>query len=328
MTKNYPIATVFGGTGFVGTQIVRELASRGIMVKVATRVPERAYFLRPCGVVGQVVPFACNYSDAHSVAEAVKGSDYVVNCIGILFEKGKRVTFEKAHVDTSAAIAKACAEQKVSRFVHISALACDKGSSKYAKTKLAGEKAVLSNFPAASILRPSVIFGEDDEFFNMFAEMSRYLPFLPLIGGGKTKFQPVFVGDVADAAMECLFTPKVRAQHDPQGRVYELGGPDVVTFKDIYNIMFTYTRRKRPLVTLPWGVAKVQASFMGLLPKPPLTRDQVESLKTDNVVSENAYTFDTLGLQPKSMDLILPTYLETYRPGGRFSSVGRSTGKA
>tara|TARA_B100001989_G_C24550931_1_gene474649 strand:- start:4850 stop:5809 length:960 start_codon:yes stop_codon:yes gene_type:complete len=307
--------TVFGGTGFVGSQIIRELADRDFLVKVATRVPERAYDLKPCGFVGQIVPFACNYSDDHSIADAVKGSDYVVNCIGILFERGKRSTFKKAHVETPTAIAKACADQGVERFVHISALGCDAGISNYAKTKLEGEKAIREAFPAATILRPSVIFGQEDNFFNMFAHLARFVPFLPLIGGGKTKFQPVFVGDVADAAIYGLTEKTGKAK----GKTYELGGPDIVDFKEIYQKLFKYTGRERSLVSLPFSLAKFEAMFLSLLPNPLLTPDQVESLKTDVIVADDALSFKDMDIHPKSMDIILPMYLKAYRAGGRFS---------
>lgn len=315
MAHNDKIATVFGGTGFVGRQIIRELAARGITVKVATRIPESAYFLKPYGAVGQIVPITCNYGDSQSVHAAVKNADYVVNCIGILFEKGKKSKFQKAHVDVPAIIAKACADEKVKSFVHISALGCNIGTSKYAKSKLEGETAVLSNFAKVTILRPSVIFGEDDNFFNMFAELARYMPFLPLIGGGETRFQPVYVGDVADAAVKALLVsgPKYK------GRIYQLGGPDVVSFKDIYHKLFAYTARPRRLVNLPFCVAKFEAGFLSLLPKPLLTPDQVESLKTDNIVEESAVGFETFDITPTSMDVILPQYLERYCAGGFFS---------
>ncbi|MGH1404743.1 MAG: complex I NDUFA9 subunit family protein [Alphaproteobacteria bacterium] len=315
MAYKNQIATVFGGSGFVGCQIVRELAAKGFTVKIATRVPERANALKPCGAVGQVVPVLCDYSDAHSVREAVKNADYVVNCIGILFEKGKRRRFQNAHVDIPAMIAKSCADEGVSRFVHISALGCDTGTSKYAKSKSEGEEAVLANFPSATVLRPSVIFGADDNFFNMFAEMSRYVPVLPLIGGGKTKFQPVFVGDVADCVMAALTSDGY------QGKVYQLGGADVVSLHEIYELLFEHTGRKRSCVSLPFSLAKVQASFLSLLPKPPLTPDQVESLKTDNIVDEKGLNMQHLGVEPTSMDLILPSYLESYQSGGSLSNV-------
>lgn len=315
MNMKNKIATVFGGTGFVGRQVVRELAARGVIIKVATRVPERAYFLKPDGAVGQIVPFICDYSDEKSLAAAIEGSDFVINCIGILFEKGKHRKFNKIHTDLPVAIAALCAQSGVSRLVHISALGVDQGTSKYAKTKLEGEKGVLANFPKATILRPSVIFGEDDSFFNMFAEMARYAPVLPLIGGGKTKFQPVYVGDVARAVMAALENPQT------QGQIYELGGPEVLSFQEIYERLFRYTGRKRCLVSLPYGLAKVQASFMSVLPQPPLTPDQVESLKTDTIVSPAAQGLADLGVSPTALDVILPTYLKRYRVGGRFAEL-------
>ncbi len=315
---NYKTATVFGGTGFIGTQVVRELAKKGVTVKVATRVPERAYFLRTCGVVGQIVPFPCDYGDAESVAQAVKGSDFVVNCIGILYERYRK-QFEKIHTDLPALIAASCAKQGAERFVHISSLGAERSHSKYAKTKLAGEQAVLKNFPHVTILRPSVVFGEDDEFFNMFAKMAQILPALPLIGGGHTKFQPVFVGDVADAVMAAFCRPAL-GQDNPQGKIYELGGPDILSLKEVYETLFEYTGLHPALISVPFGLAKLQASVLSLLPKPLLTRDQVESLKTDNVVSETALTLSDLGISPQALDLILPHYLELYRPGGRFAN--------
>ena len=311
MPNDYKTATVFGGTGFLGTQIVRELAARDYIVKVATRVPERAYFLKPCGAVGQVVPFACNYSDDESLAAAVKGSDVVVNCIGILFESAKQ-SFEALHEKLPARIAKAVSAAGVETFVHISALGVEESTSKYAKSKLAGEKALLAAFPNASILRPSVIFGEDDNFFNMFASMAKVLPALPLIGGGQTKFQPVFVGDVADAVMACLESDAAK------GQIYALGGPEVLSFEEIYKKLFEYTGQERLLLPLPFGAAKVQAFFMGILPNPPLTRDQVESLKYDNVVKSGEKTLADLGVSATNLDLILPQYLMRYRRGGRF----------
>ena len=316
MTMEQKIATIFGGTGFVGEQVVRELAHAGYRIKVATRVPERAYFLRPCGSVGQVVPFFCDYSDDASIENAVSGADVVVNGIGILYQK-KRGGFKRAHVAVPEAIAKACKKQGVSRFVHISALGCDKGKSVYAKTKRDGEQAVKKAFPDVTILRPSVIFGPGDNFFNMFAELSRFLPCLPLIGGGKTLFQPVYVGDVADAVMAALSLPD-KGKDGPCGQVYELGGPEILSFKELYQRMFTYTNRPRALVSLPYGLAKIQATFMSLLPKPLLTPDQVESLKTDNIVDKKAKGLRDLGVEPTGMSMILPGYLGVYCPGGRF----------
>ena len=315
MSKAQKIATVFGGTGFVGRQVVRELAKAGYVIKVATRVPERAYFLKPCGAVGQVVPYQCDYSDQKSIAAAVKGADVVVNSIGILFERGKVRTFDTVHRQIPEYIAKACKAAKTENFIHISALGIEESGSQYAASKVAGEKAIKSACKQAVILRPSVIFGEDDDFFNMFAEMARLMPALPLIGGGKTLFQPVFVGDVADSVMASIDNP------DARGEVFELGGPEVVSFKEIYQRLFAYTGQKRCLMSIPFPLAKVQAAFLSLLPKPLLTGDQVESLKTDSIVSENAKGLSDLGVTASGMDVILPTYLESYRPGGRFAEV-------
>ncbi len=312
MNGTRKIATVFGGTGFVGRQIVRMLAAEGYTVKIATRLPERAYFLQPCGRPGQIVPTLCNYNQNESIAATIKDSAFVVNCVGLLFEK-KKGAFAQMHTALPAFIAKACADAGVKRFVQISALGVDKATSRYAKTKLAGEDAVLTNFPHATILRPSVIFGPGDTFFNMFAKLAGVMPCLPLIGGGKTRFQPVYVGDVATATLAALTRP------DTQGRIYELGGPEILTFKEIYARLFSYTQRKRTLVSLPFGIAKIQATFLGVLPTPPLTRDQVESLKTDNVVDDKALTLEDLGVTPTALDTVLPTYLARYRPGGRFA---------
>ncbi len=311
------VAAIFGGTGFIGRHVVQNLARAGYTVKVITRVPERAYFLRPCGTVGQIVPFACDYSDAAGIAAAAEGADVVINCIGILYEK-KKGDFERAHVAISEAIAQACRKAGVHRLVHISSLSCDRGTSRYAESKKRGEAAVQRAFPAVTILRPSVVFGPEDEFFNMFAGLARYLPVLPLIGGGKTKFQPVYVGDVAAAVMAAL------ARADAPGEVYELGGPETLDFRQIYEQLFACTGRRRALLSLPFGIAKIQASFLSLLPKPPLTRDQVESLKTDNIVTPGAKTLDDLGIGPTGMSLILPAYLEHYRPGGHFGDKKRA----
>lgn len=320
MPAHKKTACIFGGTGFIGRQIVRELARLGCIVKVATRVPESAYFLKTSGSVGQIVPFHCNYSDPESIRKAAEGCDYVVNTIGLLYEKGRNRKFQKAHVDVARNIAQACASEKVKRFVHISALGVDKAKSKYARTKLEGEKEVLKAFPDATILRPSVVFGAEDNFFNMFAQMMNILPPLaplPLIGGGNTKFQPVFVGDVADAVIKSLTISDI-APGNPKGAIYELGGPEVVTFKEIFGILFEHTKRKRPLLPTPWPVAKMQGAFLSLLPSPLLTMDQVESLKTDNIVSEDAQNFKDLDIDPKAMASILPTYLGRFQPGGRF----------
>ncbi|MEZ5918394.1 MAG: complex I NDUFA9 subunit family protein [Alphaproteobacteria bacterium] len=317
MSHQNPTATIFGGTGFVGRQIVRELASRGFTVKIATRAPESAYFLKPCGTVGQIVPLAVNYADPESIARALSNTDIAVNCIGILYEK-RRGAFNRVHTELAGRIAQACRDQGVRRLVHISALGVDQAHSRYARTKLAGEQAVLDAFPTATILRPGVIFGPDDHFFNKFAELSRYLPALPLIGGGKTRLQPVYVGDVADAAIAAIEKPT----KDVQGHIFELGGPDIVTFRDVYEKMFAATGRRRRLVSLPFALAKIDAFFLGLIPgEPLLTCDQVETLKTDSIVTEGRPGLAELGVTPHGMDAVLPIYLERFCEGGHHESL-------
>lgn len=312
-------ATVFGGTGFVGRYVVRALAYEGYLVKIATRVPERGYFLRPYGSVGQIVPLHCDYQDEASIDRAVSGADVVVNCVGILYERRKG-DFQRVHVDFAGRIARSCARLNVQRLVQISALGADRAASRYAKTKLAGEKAVLDAFPKATILRPGVIFGEEDRFFNLFACMAKYLPFMPLIGGGKTQFQPVYIGDVARAVMAALTLPP-QGTDNPQGVIYELGGPETVSFREIYERIFAWTGMRRWLVPLPFALAKIQAWFLQILPKPLLTPDQVTGLKTDNVVTAGAPGLEALGVMPTGMALIVPPYLERFRKGGRFSDI-------
>lgn len=310
-------ACIFGGTGFIGRQIVRDLAREGYVIKVASRAPERAYFLRPCGNVGQVVPVACDYSDEASLRAAIKGCDVVVNCVGILYEKGKN-SFTRIHTELPRTISRICAAEKVPRLIHISALGCDQAHSKYAKSKRNGEMAVFENFARATVLRPSVVFGVEDGFFNMFAKLSVVLPALPLIGGGKTRLQPVYVGDVADAVIAAI------RDEGTAGQTFELGGPEILSFREIYGRLFRETGRKKMLVSLPWGIASLQGKMMGMLPNPLLTADQVETLKTDNVVTGNLPAFADLGVTPTGMDAILPTYLNRYRPGGRFGDKKRA----
>lgn len=321
MNLQNKVATVFGGTGFIGSYIVAQLAREGATIKVVTRYPSSAYYLRQFGVVGQIVPIFCDYSDA-AIDKAIAGSDVVVNCLGILFEKGKS-TFKKIHVEHARKIAEASSRHNVARLVHISALGVEQSKSNYAKTKLEGEAAVRQAFRDATILRPSVVFGPEDNFFNKFAKLSLMSPALPLIAGGNTKFQPVYVGDVAEAAVKALTLPPV-GEASPLAKTYELGGPEVLSFKEIYQKLSAQTGRKRALVNLPEAIARIQAAFFSILPTPPLTGDQITSLKTDNVVSSHTNTLSALGLQPTSLDSILPTYLVRYRQGGVFSEKKRA----
>jgi NADH dehydrogenase len=307
--KQQKIATIFGATGFIGRYITQELAMQGYIIRAATRNPSKAYFLKPYGQIGQVVPFPCDGSKK-SIESAIDGADLVVNCVGILFEK-KKAAFMKIHSDLPEVIAKACAKKEVSRFIHISALACDVGTSKYAKSKLAGEGKLLKAFPNAVILRPSVVFGAEDQFFNMFARLGRVLPVLPLIGGGNTKFQPVSVMDIA-RAVQHIATASAADFAKCSGKIYELGGPDIVTFKEIYALLKRHAGVNFIAIPLPWAVAKVEAAILSLMPKPLLTTDQVEALKTDNVVSAKANGFKQLNITPTSMDTVLPDYLGQY----------------
>lgn len=311
---NNRIVTIFGGSGFVGRAIIREVAKLGYTIRVATRNPAACYELRTYGGVGQVVPQFYDPAKPDSIAATINGSYAVINCVGILYERGKS-KFHGAQGELPRQISGACRKYGVERFVHISALGVDIARSKYAQTKMAGERAVHDVFPNATILRPSVIFGPEDHFFNLFAWLSQFTPGMPLIGGGKTKFQPVYVGDVARAVAVILQRPLVGGD-DPRGKTYELGGPEVLTFREVYERLFAVTGQRRVLVTVPWGVARLQAWFLQFLPQPLLTPDQVISLKTDSVVSSRALTFGDLGVVSTTLDVVLPTYLSRYRPDG------------
>ncbi len=309
----FRVVTVFGGSGFLGRHLVKRLAERGWRIRIATRNPGDALFLKTAGSVGQIVPTFANVRDDHSVSAAVDGADYVVNLVGILYESGRQ-TFKAVHEEAAGRIARAAKEAGASRLIQISAIgAAPESRSRYARTKAAGERAVLEAFPDATIFRPSIIFGPEDGFFNLFASLSRISPFLPLIGGGRTRFQPVYVGDVADAMLACL------DREDSRGETYELGGPTVYTFRELMELLLATIGRERALLPVPWTIAGVQAAFLGMLPKPLLTRDQLAQLKTDNVVSEGARTLADLGIEPTAAELILPTYLDRFRVGGRFA---------
>lgn len=308
------IVTVFGGSGFIGRYVVQRLARDGWTVRVAVRHPARAKFLKPLGDIGQITPLCVPLQDSEAVATSLAGADAAINLVGILFEAGRQ-RFNSVQAEGPGLIARAAAEAGVKSLVHISAIGADpQAAARYARSKGEGEAALLEAFPEATILRPSVLFGPEDDFFNRFAEMSRFAPALPLIGGGRTRFQPVYVGDVAAAVMKALAEPACR------GKIYELGGPKVYNFKELLEIMLKVIGRRRALVSLPFGIARLQAAFMELLPVPPLTRDQVTLLRQDNVVSADALTFKDLGLEPTALEAIIPSYLERYRAGGRFRS--------
>jgi NADH dehydrogenase len=304
------LVTVFGGSGFLGRHTVRALARAGFRIKVATRHPNRAFFLRPLGSVGQIDFVKCDVADEESVARAMLGAQAVVNLTGILFEKGQ--TFEEVQADGAANIAKSAAAAGVGALVHVSAIGADlESDSGYAVSKAEGEQAVREAFPKAVILRPSIIFGPEDGFFNKFAGLARFVPALPLIGGGRTRFQPVFVGDVAQAIVTAL------SRQD--GRTYELGGPSIYSFKELMQLILKETERRRVLVPLPFGLAMLKAAFLQILPNPLLTMDQVRLLKKDNVVSQTAAGLADLGITPTSVEAVVPSYLWRYRPKGEYS---------
>jgi len=314
MVYGYSVATVFGGTGFIGRYIVRRLAKAGCIVRVASRHPSKANFLRTAGHVGQIVPMACNIHDDASVAAVLQGANLVVNTVGILHES-RNSTFDAVQAAASERIARIAAAEGATRLLQFSAIGADPSAkSDYARTKGLGEAAVRAAFPNATILRPSIVFGAEDQFFNRFAAMSELSPALPLIGGGTTRFQPVYVADVADAALACL------QDGATMGMTFELGGPRVYTLREVLEMVLLETRRNRTLLPLSWGFAEKLSGILGRLPNPPLTRDQVELLKRDNVVSPDMPGLHTLGIPPTAVEMILPTYLDKYRVGGRFRS--------
>ena len=297
------IVTIFGGTGFIGSEILRVLAKQGYQLRLAEKHPKKAETVKFNGNVGQIVPTPCDFTDK-GIEAAIDGSSIVINCTGILLEKGHR-SFMGTHCYLPESIAKACAKCDVDQFIHISALGIEESKSCYGKSKLAGEGQIKKFFENYTILRPSLVFGPKDSFFNMFASMAQILPALPLIGGGKTKFQPVYVGDVADAVANAIKTGALG--------IYELGGPEIVSFKELLQKMKTHTGQNFCLIPLPFWMAKIQATFMSVLPNPPLTKDQIKSLKTDNVVNESALGLSDLGVTPTFMDTILPSYLGRFK---------------
>ena len=313
------LVTIFGGSGFVGRYIARRMAKEGWRVRVAVRDPNLAMFVKPYGVVGQVEPLFCNIRDDASVRAVTRGADAVVNCVGVLDETGRN-TFAAVQAEGAGRIARIAAEQGVAQLVHLSAIGASATSaSLYAKTKAAGEAAILAAFPTALILRPSVIFGSEDQFFNRFAGMSRLGPVLPVVGAS-TRFQPVYVDDVAQAAVIGVLG---RAHG-----VYELGGPDVKTLRELMDQMLAVIQRRRLVVNIPFPVARVMAfSFdmgrvaTGGLVKGPLTRDQVRNLAVDNVVADGAQGFAALGITPTAMASVLPDYLWRFRPSGQYAAI-------
>ena len=314
------LVTIYGGSGFVGRYIARRMAKQGWRVRVATRRPNEALFVKPYGVVGQVEPVFCNIRDDASVRAVMLGADAVVNCVGT-FDKGGRNSFQAIQNIGAGRIARLAAELGVGQMVHISAIGADAGSnSLYAQSKAAGEAAVLAAFPGATILRPSVVFGPEDQFFNRFAGMARLGPVLPVVGAA-TRFQPVYVDDVAQAAVAGIL--------GKAAGVYELGGPDTASFRDLMTRMLAVIQRRKLVLNIPFFGARILAFGFdtlqlvtgGLIKNGMITADQVRSLRHDNVVSPDARGFADLGIAPTSMESVLPEYLWRYRPSGQYAAI-------
>ena len=315
------LVTVYGGSGFLGRHVVQALARTGCRIRVAVRRPDLAGHLQPLGGVGQIHAVQANLRYQDSVMRAAEGADAVVNLVGILYETGKQ-KFSAVQAEGARNVAISAKTAGVNALVHVSALGSDSRSeSHYAQSKASGEDAVRKTFPGAVILRPSVVFGPEDEFFNLFAWMARLSPVMPLIGGGKTRFQPVYVGDVAKAVVAGL------QNESAAGRIYELGGPEILTFRQVQERVLEYTGRNRLLVPVPFWFAKLKATFLQLLPSPLLTVDQVRLLESDNVVSVGArtgrHTLKDLGIDPVLIDAVVPEYLERFRAHGEFAAFRR-----
>jgi uncharacterized protein YbjT (DUF2867 family) len=303
------VATIFGGSGFIGRYVVKRFAQQGFIVRVPSRDPEGALFLKPMGAVGQIVPLFASITNEATVHRAVDDSEVVVNLVGALTESGA-ASFQAIHAEGSERIARLSAAAGASRLIQISAIGADPNSpSRYASTKGRAEQGVLAMFPRAVILRPSLVFGVEDKFFNRFAEIARLAPFMPVISGD-TKMQPVYVGDVADAVMAA------QASSEPQGKIFELGGPRVWTFREILAFILKTIRRERKLVDIPMGIARIQASILQHVPGKPLTPDQLLMLSKDNVVSPGALGLADLGITPTPVELVVPGYLSRFQPGG------------
>lgn len=314
------LVTIYGGSGFVGRYIARRMAKEGWRVRVAVRNPNEALFVKPYGVVGQVEPVFCNIRDDASVAAVMNGADAVVNCVGILAETGKN-TFDAVQADGAERVARIASEAGVAKLVQISAIGADTESeSEYSRTKGEGEAAVVAAFPGAVILRPSIIFGTEDGFFNRFAGMTRFGPVLPVVGAD-TQFQPVWVDDVAQAAVASI-------TKDVDAGVYELGGPDVYTFREMMQVMLAVIKRRRLILNIPFGIANIIAPIAGAVQflslgivKAPITKDQVINLRKDNVVGADSAGFAAFGIEPTNLEAVLPDYLWRFRPSGQYDAI-------
>ena len=329
------IITVFGGSGFLGRHVIRKLAQKESIIRVAVRKPELAGFLRPLGNLGQVVPIQTNIRDDTSIGRALEGATDVINLVGILYET-RQQGFSDIHTIAPNRIGKAASASGIERLVHVSAIGASSSSnSKYLRSKALGEEVLLQEFPTATIVRPSILFGPGDNFFNKFGSLARILPVLPIffalgqklkfrfeglylipeIEAGTTRFQPVYVSDVAEAIVTTLYTHSKQSK----GRTYELGGPTVYSFRQLMEMITKTTKHKRLLLPVPYKLAEIMGLGAQLLPVPPLTIDQVRTLRIDNVVDDEASTFNQLNISPSPLELILPTYMNRFQ-GSRFGS--------
>ena len=317
MNTSDRIVVVIGGSGFVGRHMVQALARRGYRVRVAVRRPDLANHLQPLGFPGQIMPVQANLRFPESLARASASAFAVINLVGILYERGRQ-TFQAIHVDGVAAAAQAARNAGAERFIQVSAIGADPASrSAYARSKAAGEAAALEGFPGATVIRPAIVFGPEDSFFNRFAAMAVWSPALPLIGGGRSRFQPVYAGDVGEAVVR-LFERGATA-----GQVFELGGPEILTFRQLMEFVLRTIGRRRLLLPVPWWLATVQGAVLGLLPSPLLTVDQVRLLRRDTVVSPAAgsdkRTLEGLGIVPEGIETLVPAYLYRFRRAGQYA---------
>ena len=307
------IATIFGATGFIGRHLIRRLTEKDFRIIVATRSPYLHGYLKPLGDPGQIDLERVNLFDEKTLKVLLKNSNVVVNLVGILYETRKQ-KFENIHSKFPELLSKLCNEHGIEKFIHLSALGIHEDvKSMYMRTKLQGEKNILNNFDNSIILRPSIVFGPEDKFFNQFASLSQFLPFLPLIGGGQTKFQPIYVGDVAKAIATILEAEEI------DNKIYELGGAEIFTFQQLMNILLKEIQKRRFLIPIPFSIAKFMARILQLFPKPLITTDQIEMLKEDNVVSNNYGTLRDLNIEPTTIESILPHYIYRFRKGGEFA---------
>ena len=307
------IATIFGASGFIGRHLIRSLTEKDFRIIAATRSPYLYGYLKPLGNPGQIDLEKVNLFEEENLRTLIKNSDVVINLVGILYEN-KKQKFEDIHVKFPALLTKLCNEQNIKKLVHISALGINEtANSQYMQSKLKGEKNILNNFNRSVILRPSIIFGPEDKFINQFAALAEFFPALPLIGGGLTYFQPIYVGDVVKSIVTILEKEEINKN------IYELGGPQTFTFKELMEILLKQIKKKRFLVPIPFSFAKFQAKILQLLPKPLLTTDQVEMLKYDNIVTNKYPTLKDLKISPKTLESVLPDYIWRFRKGGQFA---------